>query len=209
MELPGRYDLESVYAAKDSTEVAALYDRWAEDYEQSMLSWGYLTPAVTAWFIGALIQDRAGPVLDAGAGTGLMGELLATLGYSRITGIDISTKMLSRARTKSVYRELREMELGRELGFSTDTFSGTVVTGVFAAGHAPPESLDELVRVTRIGAPIIFSVRTDVYESAFKAKQRALESDGRWEQVDETRPFSHLPLEDPELKLQVFAYRVR
>lgn len=189
--------------------LAHYYDRWADDYEQNMLSWGYLVPAVTAWFIGALIEDRTTPILDAGAGTGLMGELLATLGYSRIIGIDISPKMLARARTKSVYRDLHEMELGRKLGFSTDAFSGTVATGVFAAGHAPPESLDELVRVTSAGAPIIFSVRTDVYETAFGAKQRALESDGKWERVDETCPFSALPLGHPELKVQVFAYRVR
>ena len=207
--LPSRYDLSSVYAAQDSQEVAELYDRWADDYEESILAWGYLTPAVTSWFIGRFVEDAASPVLDAGAGTGLIGDVLAALGYSELTAIDLSENMLEHARRKGVYREVRRMELGRDLDLATGAFGAVVATGVFAAGHAPPESLDELTRVTRPGGAVIFSVRTDVYEDAFGPKQERLEADGKWERVGETRPFSHLPLEDPELQLQVFAYRVR
>ncbi len=207
--LPSRYDLGSVYAARNSQEIADLYDRWADDYEESILAWGYLTPAVTSWFIGRFVEDQTASVLDAGAGTGLMGDVLAALGYSDVTAIDISEKMLAHARRKGVYREVRRMELGRDLDLPTGAFAAVVATGVFAAGHAPPESLDELTRVTRPGGAVIFSVRTDVYEDAFGPRQERLESDGRWERVGETRAFSHLPLEDPELQLQIFAYRVR
>ncbi len=207
--LPSRYDLSSVYAARNSREIADLYDRWADDYEESILAWGYLTPSVTSWFIGRFLEDRTASVLDAGAGTGLMGDVLAALGYSDVTAIDISEKMLDHARRKGVYGEVRRMELGRDLDLPTDAFAAVVATGVFAAGHAPPESLDELTRVTRPGGAVIFSVRTDIYEDAFRPKQERLETEGKWEPVGETRPFSHLPLEDPELRLQVFAYRVR
>lgn len=208
-DLPSRYDLSSVYAARDSREVAELYDRWADDYEESILAWGYLTPAVTSWFIGRFVEDKTSPVLDAGAGTGLMGDVLAALGYSDVTAIDISENMLEHARRKGVYGEVRRMELGRDLDLPTRAFAAVVATGVFAAGHAPPESLDELARVTRPGGAVIFSVRTDVYEQAFRPKHEGLETEGKWERVGETRPFSHLPLEDPELQLKVFAYRVR
>jgi SAM-dependent methyltransferase len=85
-----------------------------------------------------------------------------------------------------------------------------VSTGVFAAGHAPPESFEELIRVTRPGGHVIFSVRTDVYEEGgFKDKQEALEGEGRWRLVEASEPFSHLRFEDPNLKVQVFAYQVR
>ena len=208
-DLPSRYDLSSVYAARNSQEIADLYDRWADDYEESILAWGYLTPAVTSWFIGCFVEDKTASVLDAGAGTGLMGDVLAALGYSDVTAIDISEKMLAHARGKGVYREVRRMELGRDLDLPTGAFAAVVATGVFAAGHAPSESLDELTRVTRPGGAVIFSVSTDVYEDAFGPRQERLEAEGKWERVGETRPFSHLPLEDPELQLQVFAYRVR
>jgi predicted TPR repeat methyltransferase len=208
--LQNTYDTNTATDAKNSQEVAEIYDNWAEDYEQRILSYGYSTPAVTAWFFGRYVEPKDGTtVLDAGAGTGMMGEILAPLGYHNLIGIDISQNMLEFARTKGVYKELRQMELGGQLDLPTDNFSAVVSTGVFAAGHAPPESFEELIRTTRPGGHVIFSVRTDVYvDAGFKDKQEALEKEGRWQLVEATDPFSHLRFEDPELKVRVFAYQV-
>jgi predicted TPR repeat methyltransferase len=201
--------LQSTYNAKDSQEIEEIYDNWAEDYDQSVLSYGYATPAVTAGFFGRYVEPNDGTVLDAGAGTGMMGEILVPLGYHDLIGIDISQEMLELARKKGVYKQLRQMELGGPLDLPTDAFAAVVSTGVFAAGHAPPESFEELIRTTRPGGHVIFSVRTDVYvEAGFEDKQEALEREGRWRLVEMTEPFSHLRFEDPELKVQVFAYRV-
>jgi predicted TPR repeat methyltransferase len=202
--------LQSVYNAESSQEAAELYDNWAEDYERSILSYGYSTPAVAAGFFGRYVEPEDGTVLDAGAGTGMMGEILIPLGYWDLVGIDISPNMLELARKKGVYKDLRQMELGGKLDLPTDAFSAVVSTGVFAAGHAPPESFEELIRTTKAGGHVIFSVRTDVYvDGGFKAKQEALEKEERWQLVEMTDPFSHLRYEDPELKVRVFAYRVR
>ncbi|MDQ4083610.1 MAG: class I SAM-dependent methyltransferase, partial [Actinomycetota bacterium] len=117
---------------------------------------------------------------------------------------------LELARKKGAYKDLHQMELGKQLDLPTDAFSAVVATGVFAAGHAPPESFDELIRVTRPGGHMIFSVRTDVYEEGgFKEKQEALEREGRWQLLEMSEPFSHVRYEDPELKVRVFAYQVR
>ena len=204
------YRLQSAYAAKDGQEAAELYDSWAEDYERRVSSWGYITPAVAAWFLGRYVAPEDGTVLDAGAGTGLMGLVLAPLGYRDLIGIDVSGDMLEYAREKGVYRELRHMELGGRLDLPSDAFAAVVAAGVFAAGHAPPESFEDLIRVTKRGGYVIFSVRTDVYlEGGFKEKQEALEREERWQLVGTSEPFAHLRFEDPDLKVQVFAYRVR
>lgn len=204
------YRLQSAYAAKDGQEAAELYDSWAEDYERRVSSWGYITPAVAAWFLGRYVAPEDGTVLDAGAGTGLMGLVLAPLGYRDLIGIDVSGDMLEYAREKGVYRELRQMELGGLLDLPSDAFAAVVAAGVFAAGHAPPESFEDLIRVTKRGGYVIFSVRTDVYlEGGFKEKQEALEREDRWQLVETSEPFAHLRFEDPDLKVQVFAYRVR
>ncbi len=208
--------LQSTYAtdvatnAESSQEIVEIYANWAEDYERRILSYGYSTPAVAAGFFGRYVDPREGTVLDAGAGSGIMGPILAPLGYKDLVGIDISPDMLELARKKGVYKELRQMELGRQLDFPTDAFSAVVSTGVFAAGHAPPESFEELIRTTKSGGHMIFSVRTDVYEDGgFKDKQEALEREGKWQLVEATAPFSHLRFEDPELKVRVFVYQVR
>jgi SAM-dependent methyltransferase len=201
--------LQSAFGAKSSQESGELYDSWAEDYERNVASWGYTTPAVAAGLFGRYVRPEDGTVLDAGAGTGITGEILALLGYEDIVGIDVSPKMLELARRKGAYRELREMELGGRLDLPSDAFSAIVSTGVFTAGHAPPESFDELIRVTKPGGHVIFSVRTDVYEErGFKEKQEALEREQKWRLAEVSEPFSPLRYEDPELKAQVFAYQV-
>jgi predicted TPR repeat methyltransferase len=203
------YRLQSAYAAKDGQEAAELYDSWAEDYERRVSSWGYITPAVVAWYLGRYVAPEDGTLLDAGAGTGLMGLVLAPLGYRDLIGIDVSRDMLEYAREKGVYRELRQMELGGRLDLPSDAFAAVVAAGVFAAGHASPESFEDLIRVTKRGGYVIFSVRTDVYlEGGFKEKQEALEREDRWQLVGTSEPFAHLRFEDPNLKVQVFAYRV-
>jgi SAM-dependent methyltransferase len=204
------YDTDAATSAKSSQEIVEIYDSWAEDYERRILGNGYSTPAVATWFFGRYVKSEDGPVLDAGAGNGITGAILAPLGYRDLVGIDVSPRMLELARNKGVYKELREMELGGRLDFSDDAFGAVVSTGVFAAAHAPPESFDDLIRVTKPGGHMIFSVRTDVFEEGgFKDKQEALEREQKWQLLETSEPFSHLRFEDPNLKVQVFAYRVR
>ena len=205
----GGFDLQSTYAAKDSREAAEVYDSWAEDYERSVTSWGYTTPAIVAGLLGRYVRPEDGPVLDAGAGTGIAGEILTLLGYGGLVGIDVSRDMLELARTKGVYEELREMALGGPLDLPDNAFAATIAAGVFAAGHAPPESFDELIRTTKPGGCAVFSVRTDVYEDGgFREAQEAIEKHARWQRLEMTEPVAHLRFENPDLKVRVFAYRV-
>ncbi len=201
--------LESVYDARSSEELAEIYDEWAEDYERDVLAYGYTTPAIVAALVGRHVPAGEGSILDAGVGTGMMGGILAPIGYD-LTGIDLSSKMLDLARGKGVYRSLHRMELGKPLDFPDDTFSATISAGVFTAGHAPPNSFDELVRITKPGGCVIFSVRDDVYrEGGFEEKLEALAASGGWTLVEESRPYVQLPLADPDLKARVFVCRIR
>src|SRR5215211_4535160 len=94
------YKTDTATSAKSSQELSEIYDNWAEDYERRILSYGYSTPAVTAGFFGRYVKPEDGAVLDAGAGTGIMGPILAPLGYRDLIGIDISPRMLELAAKK-------------------------------------------------------------------------------------------------------------
>jgi predicted TPR repeat methyltransferase len=201
--------LEKVYNARDMEELAEGYDAWAEDYDTDLMSFGYKIPAVTSGFVGRYVQADGAPLLDAGAGTGIMGETLKLLGYTRLVAIDLSKGMLAQASKKEIYEALHRMTLGETLDFPDDTFAATIATGVFTAGHAPPHAFDELVRITRPGGHIIFSVRADTYlEQGFKEKQDALETDGSWRLAEMTEPFQSLPLGEPEVRNRTFVYEV-
>ena len=87
-------ELGEVYAAETSEELAAVYDRWSDGYDRYMNEGGYRHPAVCAALIARYISNLQAPLLDAGVGTGLVGELLSLLGYQKLIGIESSKKAL-------------------------------------------------------------------------------------------------------------------
>ena len=201
--------LHKVYSSRNMQELEERYDAWAEDYEQDVCSFGYRSPDIISNLIGRYVESQEGPILDAGAGTGILGERLASCGYNDLTGIDLSQAMLDVAEKKGVYQDLRQMVLGERLDFSDNRFSAVVSMGVFTENHAPPESFDELVRITKPGGHIVFSVRSDTgLNKIYQEKQDALLDEGKWELVEETNAFQCLPEARPEVLNQVFVYRV-
>jgi predicted TPR repeat methyltransferase len=190
----GERRLAQVYGAKGTLELEALYDAWAADYDHDLRDFGYTYPALVAGLVARHVRALAEPVLDAGVGTGIIGEVLHALGYERLVGIDLSDGMLAVARSKGVYAELSKQTLGQPLAFEDDRFGAVVSAGVLTVGHAPPDSLDELVRVTRPGGLVVFTLTAPVYEEGgFKQKLEALAAAGRWRQRDLTRPWLALP----------------
>jgi SAM-dependent methyltransferase len=199
--------LQNVYSARDDRELASTHDEWAEDYEDDMLSLGYAIPAVAAGFVGRHVPVR-GTVLDAGAGTGLFGSILRVLGYEALVGIDISERMLEKAGEKDAYRGLHRTVLGEPLGFEGGSFSAAVCVGVFTTNHAPPEALEELVRVVEPENWAIFSAREDVYrKKGFEEKQASLEEEGRWRRVTISEAFRPFPAGNTSHTSRLFVYK--
>lgn len=202
--------LDQVYSARSDAELEAGYDGWAEAYDGDLVSFGYRLPAIVSGLFGRYVSPDEGPLLDAGAGTGLIGESLALLGYGPLTGIDLSPGMLKAAERKKVYEALRRMRLGDPLDFPEDHFAATTAVGVLTTGHAKADSFDELVRVTRTGGHMIFSVRVDGEAGVpFLARQNALEKDGGWQKLHATEAFQSMPLGEPEVFHRVFVYQIR
>lgn len=201
--------LDRVYGAKSADELVKAYDEWAADYEGDMLSLGYMVPSVAAGFVGRHVPP-GGRCLDAGVGTGILGDTLRVLGYTNLTGIDLSEGMMEVAREKGAYKSLRQMTLGEPLDFPDDSFDAAFSIGVFTEGHAPPGSFDELVRVVKPGGWMVFGVRDDVYEDGgFRAKMDTLEADGKWSLAEKSDAFPTFPALEQAHGYRMFAYRIR
>ncbi|MCH8350505.1 MAG: class I SAM-dependent methyltransferase [Chloroflexi bacterium] len=198
-----------VYSSRNNAELAERYDQWAKDYESDLAQdFVWLAPQKAAEAFARYVAEDA-QVLDAGAGTGLVGQILATMGYTKLVAMDFSAGMLDEARKKNVYQEFRQMTMGETLGFANGAFDAVVSVGVLTVRHAPASSLDELVRITRAGGHIVFSLRPDVYlDSGFKEKQEALATAGKWRLVEEGEKFQPLPKGEPEVLHQVWVYQV-
>jgi SAM-dependent methyltransferase len=199
--------LRKAYTSQSAEEIRDYYDDWAGDYEAHMGNVGYTHPAVVAAMLSRHVPPGEDALLDAGAGTGIMAEILTAMGYPNIVGIDNSPKMLALAANKKKYRDLRQMTLGEPLDFADDHFAAVSSAGVFTQGHAPLSGFDELIRVTRAGGHIVFSVSRTYLEGEFEEKGKALEAAGRWRFVDASERYNSTPLEG-ELPARVYAYQV-
>ena len=201
--------IQRVYDTRDQAELTSEYNVWASDYDADLQALGFSGPRAGAATLARYVTDKDAKVLDAGAGTGMVGEELARLGFQRVTALDLSPGMLAVANRKSVYEELVVGELGKPLPFETGRFAGTTCIGTLTFGHAPPESLDELVRVTVAGGTVVFSMRTDYYtEGGFDVKQAALEAEGKWRLLERGEPFQPMPNGEPDIWYEIWAYQV-
>jgi SAM-dependent methyltransferase len=200
--------LRWIYSSRGKQELAGRYDQWAADYDydltQAMPSRG---PEISVEFFTRYVAREA-KILDAGAGTGIVGEILAKQGYADLVAMDLSQGMLEKARERNVYRELHQKVMGEPLDFATDSFDATICVGVLTVGHAPASSLDELVRITRPGGYIVFTLHTDTYEnSGFKEKLAALESEGMWQLVEKSEKLQ-LMAKEPDISHRIWVYRI-
>ena len=198
-----------VYESASNKELEERYDQWAADYDKDLAEEFAWNAPQYATAVFSKHVDKSARILDAGAGTGLVGECLARAAYKDLVAMDLSLGMLEEARAKNVYRSFHQMTLGEKLDFDTSAFDAVISVGVFTLGHAPASAFDELARITKPGGHIVFSLRTDVYEKGgFKEKQAAMESAGKWKLTEVSEEFQPLPKGEPDVWHQIWAYRV-
>jgi len=198
-----------VYDAPNMEELAERYDQWAQDYDRDMVNvFGSIGAQRTVEVFAKYVPVDA-KILDGGAGTGLVGELLHQHGYRNFDGLDISLKMMEEAKGKNVYTSLYQEVLGQPLSLGTNTYQAIIAKGVFAPGHAPSSAFDELIRITIPNGIIAFTLRSDYYEASdFGEKQRELESSWQWSLLEKTAPFAMWPKATEKLFYNIWVYKV-
>lgn len=155
-------DLKGALALTGPEACLAHYRDWAASYDHGFAAdMEYLLPShVAAAFMGA---GAPGPVLDVGAGTGLLAGALRGLGFNgQIDAADFSPEMLARAAEKGLYAGLHEADITRPLSLPR-VYSGVVSSGTFTAGHVGPEALPNLLAVTLPRAQFALSVNLRVW----------------------------------------------
>lgn len=181
-------DLAAAYGLAGSDRARDLYRDWAASYDAGFaVARGYVYPAE----IAALYTAEAGPgdwpVLDIGAGTGLVAEHLG----GAVDGLDISAEMLAQAAAKGLYARRLVADLNQPLPVADGAYGGLISAGTFTHGHVGPACLPELIRITRPGALWCLGINAAAFDTlGFGSAFAALVADGA---VDPLR-FVRLPI---------------
>ena len=157
--------LSWIYDTKDHQSLANKYDAWSHLYDSELNESYRISPIQSARALDQVLGNKQASILDAGAGTGMVGEALAELGYTNITAVDLSPQMLEVARGKQVYQALYQGDLENSLSFvEPNSFDAIISVGVFTYGHATPQALHNLFPLLKSGGYFVLTVRVDYYE---------------------------------------------
>ncbi|OAN67835.1 hypothetical protein A8B82_06385 [Sulfitobacter sp. EhC04] len=164
-------DLDKAYALQTPDDNRKLYADWADSYDTGFAKdMDYQLPRLVALVLAEVYQGP-GPVLDLGAGTGLIADHMLMRGTMAIDALDISPQMLATAASKGHYRQMIEADLTKRLDISDATYDAVVSSGTFTHGHVGPDALDEVIRIARPGATFVLTINAEHFEArGFAAK---------------------------------------
>ncbi len=114
--------------------VATLFDKAATDFEDRLVNdLKYDSPRELREELSKLIStdDRFTNALDLGCGTGLSGEAFRLL-VDRLTGVDLSSRMVALAKAKGIYQELSVGEILSYMQGTDESFDLFVAADVLA-----------------------------------------------------------------------------
>ena len=160
--LEARPWLSGICDTQSTEELKNKYDGWAKTYDRDVRKdWSFM-PGNIARTLSQLLPQKESVILDAGAGTGLVGEALAQKEYSNITAVDLSEKMLAIAKEREVYKALHQCNLEDSQIFNNSvTFDAIIAAGVFAYAHAGVKVLNNLFGLLREDGIFLLTIRED------------------------------------------------
>lgn len=156
--------LNDAYSVKTPEDNIKLYKVWASSYDDDFAKKNdYRSPVLISNYYDKYSNKNDEPVLDVGAGTGLIAEVMYKKNTIDIDAIDISPEMLESAKSKNCYNKLIEADLTKNLDIDNNYYGAIVSAGTFTHGHIGPNALDELLRVTKPSGLFVITIHSKVY----------------------------------------------
>lgn len=149
---------ENVPTRAPDDYVRGLFDETAAAFDVKLEQLGYRAPQFVA---DALVRrvgnESLGSVLDAGCGTGLCGPLLRPH-CQRLVGIDLSPKMIDRARARGCYDELVTAELSAFMRDRPAAFDAVISADTLVYFGALEEPLAAAFTTLRPSGCVVFTL---------------------------------------------------
>lgn len=170
-------------ASSSTQHCMKIYEKWASTYNDEVANeaQNYVAPVLAAQAaLESSTTAADGVILDAGCGTGLVGQALALGGAKVIDGADLSPAMLKVARQTGVYRNLTQVDLTRRMAADDNTYDIVTCVGTFTLGHVGPDpALREFIRITKSNGIVVATILEEIWLSGgFKDEVEKLEAEG-------------------------------
>lgn len=176
--------LHRAYDLNGSADNEKFYTEWASSYDTDLENLQYASPQRSVEAVMKNIGARELPlkILDAGCGTGLVGECLAQSALSgqfTIDGLDLTPGMLETARGKNVYQDLEVADLTKPIARDDGSYDVVMCVGTLTKGHVGPAVFNEFARVAATGGLVVATVHVEIWESGgYKSVVDALAASG-------------------------------
>ena len=175
-----------------SVKTKKYYDEWSKDYDKVLNQWNYHAPKSSSKILKKFLNKNPNEILDLACGTGLFGkELKKIYPKSSIDGADISTKSLSHAKLKKIYKRLFVSDFNKKLIFKKKYDLITCI-GSLTYNNNPQKLLLKVNNITKKSGFFIFSHRVDLWQ---KQNFDKILSDlsNKWQNIFISRKLLYLP----------------
>jgi predicted TPR repeat methyltransferase len=142
--------------------VISLFDSIADTFDKRLVGeLRYHAPELLEMTVKQILGDKAAKlvVLDLGCGTGLCGPLFRDISQQLI-GVDLSPRMLEKARTRNVYDELIHGDVMQPLSSPSAVYDLVISTDVFIYIGDLEKIFHACSAVLRSGGLFAFSIET-------------------------------------------------
>ncbi len=183
-----------------------LFDDYANRFDKHLAgSLKYRVPERVADIVRERRPQRDIDVLDLGCGTGLTGANLGKVGGVMV-GVDLSEKMLERARRLGLYTELRQNDLRHELRASpANSYDCVIANDVFIYVGDIDDVIAATYPVLRCGGALIFSCETaadDEGDFVIRPSKRYAHSRAYIERLCRAAGFDSVGFEHLDLRME-------
>lgn len=197
-----------VIRAPDNAELRRRYDLWAQQYDQDVGNIeDYLAPRELV-AVASRTYDTSARIMDAGAGTGLVGQSMKDAGFETLIAADYSEEMLRIAATKGIYEEIHQCDFSAETDMPPASFDGVITCGT--TSQVPSASLREYARLVRPGGKIVFAAATDAWnDCGYAAVFSELEAAGDISLLSRGEAFQMMPTTEPQFYCEILVIEKR
>ena len=161
--------------------VRHLFDQFSADYDRHMvMELSYCAPAILRRLADVLLAPSEGAltILDLGCGTGLAGQCFKDLAL-RLDGVDLSPRMIAKARERGIYDALEVADLESTLAAAGASYDLMLAADTFVyLGELGPALAGAQRRLNRQGH-LLFTVEKitrGLYELGEKRRYRHSEA---------------------------------